>query len=545
MSIIPIGRPLRVGMVGVGKIFELTSRAYTTSEDAEVVAVCDPVEERLGLARRTFPGAECFTGVGDLLASGAEIDMVEIGVPTPMHCEVACRFLRAGYHVNLQKPMATSLIEADEMITAAREADVVLRVMEPYLFFQPLEVLKQVVESGEIGEVAGFHMKMVGTGGGGWDVPWSTLEWQFSQMEQQGLGILVFDDGWHKFSVARWLFGPVVDVMAWVGRTEFGSGVAVDAPSTIMWNHANGVRGVFDLVLAPDTFMRSDYYSSDERFEVTGTRGFVRVNHCAAYGLEQQPSLEVYRDGVLRPITTSTTTGPPVSSARPSTTFGGCDTARVPCSSTPGGLARSSPSFSVRWSRRGAMPPFVSTKSPGHPRSGGHRQGDLDPRIAEEAELPGQRVLPDAHFLVEVRAVAVLARVFELVEGGVLGIEKLAVLEEEVVVDGLGHVAPPVFGARPTRADVSDTSVIRLPCLGASSRQRAGRWGIDEATDPRCPATAGSPPHVASEGGRRLQGGQPVGGGPQDRLGCHEHRQVPPHPHPAAGESLLRVELAP
>jgi len=300
MSIIPIGRPLRVGMVGVGKIFELTSRAYTKSEDAEVVAVCDPVEERLDLARRTFPGAECFTGVDDLLASGAEIDMVEIGVPTPMHCEVACRFLRAGYHVNLQKPMATSLIEADEMITVAREADVVLRVMEPYLFFQPLEVLKQVVESGEIGEVAGFHMKMVGTGGGGWDVPWSTLEWQFSQMEQQGLGILVFDDGWHKFSVARWLFGPVVDVMAWVGRTEFGSGIAVDAPSTIMWNHANGVRGVFDLVLAPDTFMRSDYYSSDERFEVTGTRGFVRVNHCAAYGLEQQPSLEVYRDGVLR-----------------------------------------------------------------------------------------------------------------------------------------------------------------------------------------------------------------------------------------------------
>src|ERR1022692_3985323 len=292
-------RPLRVAMVGIGKIFELTSRTYEESEDAEIVALCDRDEDRLGALGQKFPKTELFASIEDLLGSGLELDMVEIGVPTPLHCDVACQVLRAGCHVNLQKPMATSLAEADEMIAAACDSGAVLRVMEPYLFFQPLEVLKEIVESGEIGEVAGFHMKMVGTGGGGWDVPWSTMEWQFQQMEEQGLGILVFDDGWHKFSVARWLFGPVVEVMAWIGRTELGPGIAVGAPSTIMWNHASGVRGVFDLTLAPDTYMRSDYYSSDERFEVTGTRGFVRVNHCAAFGL-QQPSLEVYRDGVIR-----------------------------------------------------------------------------------------------------------------------------------------------------------------------------------------------------------------------------------------------------
>jgi predicted dehydrogenase len=286
-------------MVGLGKISELTSRPYEESEDAEVIALCDRDEQRLGSLSTRFPAAERFTSVTELLGSGLELDMVEIGVPTPLHCEVACQVLRAGHHVNLQKPMATSLAEADEMIAAANASGAVLRVMEPYLFFQPLEVLKEVVESGDIGEIAGFHMKMVGTGAGGWDVPWSTMEWQFRQMEEQDLGILVFDDGWHKFSVARWLFGPVVDVMAWIGRNELGPGITLDAPSTIMWNHASGVRGVFDLTLAPDTYMRSDYYSSDERFEVTGTKGFVRVNHCTAYGL-QQPALEVYRDGEVR-----------------------------------------------------------------------------------------------------------------------------------------------------------------------------------------------------------------------------------------------------
>jgi len=286
-------------MVGIGRIFELTSRAYMSSPDAEVVALCDRSADRLDDIAESFPDAERFSSLDQLLKADLELDMVEIGVPSPLHCEVACQVLDAGHHVNLQKPMASSLVEADRMIAAARGSGAVLRVMEPYLFFEPLQVLKEIVESGEIGAVAGFSMKMVGTGKGGWHVPWSTMQWQLRQMEEQDLGILVFDDGWHKFSVARWLFGPVTDVMAWVGHNELGPGVIIDAPSTIMWNHTNGIRGVFDITLAPDTYMRSDYYSSDERFEVTGTKGSVRVNHCTSYGL-QQPVLEVYKDGFVR-----------------------------------------------------------------------------------------------------------------------------------------------------------------------------------------------------------------------------------------------------
>jgi predicted dehydrogenase len=141
-------------------------------------------------------------------------------------------------------------------------------------------------------------MKMVGTGNGGWDVPVDTWMWQLEQAKR-GLGILVYDDGWHKFALARWLFGPIRDVMAWIGETPLGGGFTMDAPATIMWNHTSGLRDVFDITLAIDTYMQSDYYSSDERFEVTGSKGFARVNHCTAYGL-QAPALEVYRDGEVR-----------------------------------------------------------------------------------------------------------------------------------------------------------------------------------------------------------------------------------------------------
>ncbi len=59
------------------------------------------------------------------------------------------------------------------------------------------------------------------------------------------------------------------------------------------------VRGVWDITLAVDLYLRSDYYTNDERWEVTGRQGFARVNRCTGRGI-QQPSLEVYADGELR-----------------------------------------------------------------------------------------------------------------------------------------------------------------------------------------------------------------------------------------------------
>jgi predicted dehydrogenase len=138
---------------------------------------------------------------------------------------------------------------------------------------------------------------MVASGRGGWDVPMSSYAWQFQQM-QRGRGILVFDDGWHKLASAIWLFGPVKEVRAWIGATEVVPGVEVDAPTAISWEHHNGVRGVWDITLAPDLYLRSDYYTNDERWEVTGRSGYARVNRCTGRGI-QQPSLEVYADGEM------------------------------------------------------------------------------------------------------------------------------------------------------------------------------------------------------------------------------------------------------
>ena len=298
MTFEPFDRPVRCAFVGLGRIYDLNVRAYLENPDAEVVALVDPDPERRAQRQADWPNAATFGSVAELAAAGIEIDAVEALLPIPLHVDGVVELLDHGWHVNLQKPMCNTLADAQRMVDTATANDRVLRVMENYLFYEPLVRLRETVESGAIGDVVGYHLKMVGSGRGGWDVPMSSYEWQFRQM-QRGRGILVFDDGWHKLSTALWLFGPVREVRAWIGATEVVPGVAVDAPTTIAWEHDSGVRGVWDITLAPDLYLRSDYYTNDERWEVTGRRGYARVNRCTGRGV-QQPSLEVYVDGEMR-----------------------------------------------------------------------------------------------------------------------------------------------------------------------------------------------------------------------------------------------------
>jgi predicted dehydrogenase len=298
MTFVPFDRPVRAAFVGLGRIYDLNMRAYVDNPDVEVVALVDPSEERRIQRQADWPSARTFASVAALAASGLEVDAVEALLPIPLHVDGVAELLGHGWHVNLQKPMCNDIADADRMLDAARAADRQLRVMENYIFYEPLVRLKEVVGSGDLGDVSGYHLKMVASGLGGWDVPGSSYEWQFKQI-RQGRGILVFDDGWHKLSTALWLFGPVKEVRAWVGGTPVMRDVEIDAPTTIVWEHENGIRGVWDITLAPDMYLRSDYYTNDERWEVTGRRGFARVNRCTGRGI-QQPSLEVYADGEMR-----------------------------------------------------------------------------------------------------------------------------------------------------------------------------------------------------------------------------------------------------
>ena len=287
------GRPIRVGVIGLGQIAELMLPPYLAHPDIEVVGACDRDASRLDRWAATLPGAVLTDDLERLLDE--DIDVVDVLVPTPLHADIGVRVLDAGHHLQIQKPIARSLDDCDRLLEAAIASGAMLRILEDYVFFPPLVKLREIVTSGDLGAPVGMHLKVVNTGLGGWEVLPSAWEWQFEQTKD-GRGMLVFDHAWHQLAVAVWLFGPIRSIVGWVGETELAPGYVLDAPATLAWEHTSGLRTTLDITLAVDTYWKSDFYSCDERVEVTCSKGSVRCNRISAAG-RQEPSLEVYRDG--------------------------------------------------------------------------------------------------------------------------------------------------------------------------------------------------------------------------------------------------------
>ncbi len=138
MTFEPFTCPVRAAFIGLGRIYDLNVRAYLGNPDVEVVALVDPSEERRNQRQGDWPEAGTFASVSELAASGLEVDAVEVLLPIPLHADGVVECSDHGWHVNLQKPICNDMASAQRMLDAAEANGSVLRVMENYLFYEPL-----------------------------------------------------------------------------------------------------------------------------------------------------------------------------------------------------------------------------------------------------------------------------------------------------------------------------------------------------------------------------------------------------------------------
>ena len=294
-----MAHPLRVGIVGLGRIFDLNCLGYRDNPDADVVALCDRREDLLDRRAPLFPRARRVREVTELLR--LDLDLVDVLTPHPLHAEMAVAALRAGAHVSVQKPMAMTVAEADRMIAAATEARRELKCFENFVFYPPLVRAKALLDAGAIGRPLHFRMKMVsGDRQYAWPVPPETTAWR-QALGRSGLGgPLVFDHGHHMLAVACWLFGDVRDGFARIEETTLPNGSVVDAPASLTWRHRDPpVHGIWDITVAPKLCIRTDYYAGHEQFEIQGETGIITVHRCSDRLLDE-PALTLYADGEVR-----------------------------------------------------------------------------------------------------------------------------------------------------------------------------------------------------------------------------------------------------
>ena len=104
-------RKLRVGFVGLGRVFDLNVRGYLDHPEAEVSALCDANPVILGHRGAEHPDAHATRDFQDLLR--LDLDLIEILTPHPLHEAMTVAALAGGSHVSVQKPMAMTLPECD------------------------------------------------------------------------------------------------------------------------------------------------------------------------------------------------------------------------------------------------------------------------------------------------------------------------------------------------------------------------------------------------------------------------------------------------
>ena len=252
-------KTINVGVVGVGAMGENHVRVYHKMEEANLVAVSDVSERTLKKIEKKY-GAKGFTEYSDLLEN-PEIEVVSVCVPTTFHHAVVMEAIKNGKHVLVEKPIAFTVQEAEEMIAAAKDAGVMLATGHVERFNPAVQKAKELIDDGVIGDVVSAFAKRVGP------LP--------PRIKDVGVSI---DLAIHDLDIMNYLFEEDVTQVYGSMNCSFDDSEFEDH-AEIMVNFNNEATGIIEVNwLTP--------YKRRE-LELTGTAGIISVDYI-------KQSIEVY-----------------------------------------------------------------------------------------------------------------------------------------------------------------------------------------------------------------------------------------------------------
>jgi predicted dehydrogenase len=143
---------LRIGVVGLGYWGPNLARNFAALPGCELAWCCDPSAPARERIAGQFPAARLTGELGELLADPS-LDAIALATPVPSHAELAVRVLEAGKHCFVEKPLAQSVADAERALAAAQASGRVLMVGHLLEYHPGVQKLKQLVDSGELGEI--------------------------------------------------------------------------------------------------------------------------------------------------------------------------------------------------------------------------------------------------------------------------------------------------------------------------------------------------------------------------------------------------------
>ncbi len=271
-----MSQKVKIGIIGCGTIGSTHAEAYTHVPDAEVVALCDILPDRLKEKSERHNVAKTYLDYHELLAD-PEIEAVSICVPNDLHAPIAIDAFKAGKHVLLEKPMTMNADLARDIVAARDAAGKVLQMGMVWRQNPEAQAVKEVIESGRLGEIYQIRMKLIRRRGipglGGW----------FTTKARSGGGGLI-DIAVHFLDLVMWMtdyWNPTrVSAKTY---SKFGSPIK-DYNYISMWAGPPNLEGTFDV---------DDYAAGFVRFGKKATMSFEVAWACNA---EDVNSVEILGD---------------------------------------------------------------------------------------------------------------------------------------------------------------------------------------------------------------------------------------------------------
>lgn len=266
---------VKVGIIGSQFISAIHVESLQRCPAAETIAVASPTPGNAAGFAKNHKIPHHFTDYDDLLAMD-DIDMVSIGVPNDLHCEVVVAAAQAGKHIVIEKPFCLNMAEADQMIAAARQANVKLMYAEELCFAPKYVRLKQLLDSGALGEPTLIKQSEKHDG------PHAPHFWD---VNRSGGGVMM-DMGCHAIEFFRWMLGrpPVKSVYAQMNTHVHHEKTIGDDNTLLILEFENGVIG-----MAEESWTKLG--GMDDRAEVHGSKGvayadLLHGNSIETYSLE-------------------------------------------------------------------------------------------------------------------------------------------------------------------------------------------------------------------------------------------------------------------
>jgi UDP-N-acetyl-2-amino-2-deoxyglucuronate dehydrogenase len=252
--------PIRIGLVGCGAISTQHLEAISALPDLALAAVVDASEARARSVGEQW-GVAWSTGLDDLLRRD-DVDAVTIATPSGLHAAQALAALRSGRHVVVEKPIALTVADADEIVREGHQRGLTVATISQRRFEPVVRGLRAAVEAGSLGRISLIIAE------GLYHRPQSYYDSAAWRGTRDLDGGVLMNQAIHMIDLLRWLGGPVVSVSAHLAT--LGHAMEAEDAASVSLRFGSGALGE---IIATTCLVREQ----PAELRIYGDRGHARL----------------------------------------------------------------------------------------------------------------------------------------------------------------------------------------------------------------------------------------------------------------------------